>query len=71
MGKRAARWARPDSKTIIENLKVSDEGVRGDAVRFFCPCHAGWDLFEEQVSVLTKLLKDPSDVVRRQALARF
>jgi len=71
MGKRAARWARPDSKTIIENLNVSDEGIRGDAVRYFCPCHAGWELFEEQVSVLTRLLKDPSGVVRRQALHVF
>ena len=71
MGKRAARWARPDSKTIIGNLKVSDEGVRGDAVRYFCPCHSGWELFEEQVSVLTKLLKDPSAAVRRQALHVF
>lgn len=71
MGKRAARWARPDSKTIIGNLNVSDEGVRGDAVRYFCPCHAGWELFEDQVSALTKLLKDPSDAVRRQALHVF
>ena len=71
MGKRAARWARPDSKTIIGNLNVSDEGVRADAVRYFCPCHAGWELFEEQVSVLTKLLKDPSEAVRRNALHVF
>lgn len=71
MGKRAARWARPDSKTILGNLNVSDEDVRGDAVRYFCPCHAGWELFEEQVSVLKKLLKDPSDVVRRKALHVF
>ena len=71
MGKRAARWARPDSKTIIGNLNVSDEGVRGNAVRYFCPCHAGWELFEQQVNVLTELLKDPSAVVRRQALYVF
>ena len=71
MGKRAAGWARPDSKTIIGNLNVSDERVRGDAVRYFCPCHGGWELFEEQVTVLTKLLKDPSDVVRRKALHVF
>ena len=71
MGKRAARWARPDSKTIIGNLGASDEEARGDAVRYFCPCHAGWEAFEEQVSVLMKLMKDPSDVVRRQALHVF
>jgi hypothetical protein len=71
MGKRAARWARPDIKTILGNLNVSDEAVRGDAVRYLCPCHAGWELFEEHVGVLNRLLKDPSDVVRRHALHVF
>ena len=71
MGKRAARWARPDIKTILGNLNVSDEAVRGDAVRYLCPCHAGWELFEDHVVVLNRLLKDPSDVVRRHALHVF
>jgi len=71
MGKRAARWARPDIETILGNLNVSDEAVRGDAVRYLCPCHAGWELFEEHVGVLHRLLKDPSDVVRRHALHVF
>ena len=71
MGKRVARWARPDIKTILGNLNVSDEAVRGDAVRYLCPCHAGWELFEEHVGVLHRLLKDPSDVVRRHALHVF
>jgi len=71
MGKRVARWARPDIKTILGNLNVSDEAVRGDAVRYLCPCHAGWELFEEHVGVLHRLLQDPSDVVRRHALHVF
>jgi hypothetical protein len=71
MGKRAARWARPDIKTILGNLNQSDEVMRGDAVRYLCPCHAGWELFEQHVGVLNRLLKDPSDVVRRHALHVF
>lgn len=71
MGKRAARWARSDIKTILGNLNASDEVVRADAVRRFCPCHAGWELFEQQVDVLSRLLRDPSDVVRRNVLHVF
>src|SRR5262245_4868048 len=71
MGKKQARWARPDSKIIVGNLNVSDEAVRGDAVRYFCPCHGGWELFEQHVDVLTRFLKDPSREVRRQALHVF
>ena len=41
------------------------------AVRYLCPCHAGWELFEQHVGVLNRLLKDPSDVVRRHALHVF
>ena len=71
MGKREARWARPDIKDIIADLQVTDEVVRGDSVRGLCPCHAGWDVFEEHVSDVLRLLKDPSREVRRNALHVF
>jgi hypothetical protein len=50
---------------------MNDEVTRGDAVRSLCPCHAGWDLFEEHVGTLHRLLKDPNDLVRRHALHVF
>lgn len=71
MGKKLARWARPDVKHLVADLQVTDEQVRGDAVRSLCPCHAGWDQFQQHVRSLSRLLRDPSRVVRRQALHVF
>ena len=71
MGKRAARWARPDIADIVANLQVQDEVMRSDAVRSLCPCHAGWDLFEENVGTLLRMLRDPNHLVRRRALHVF
>jgi len=56
---------------VVREVVGCPEAVRGDAVRYLCPCHAGWELFEEHVGVLHRLLKDPSDVVRRHALHVF
>lgn len=63
-----ARWATPDIECLLRNLESPDEEVRGDAVRGLCPCHAGWDVFEQQVSVVLLSLKDRSREVRAQAL---
>ena len=71
MGKRAARWARPDISDIVANLQVNDAVMRGDAVRSLCPCHAGWDLFEEHIGKLHQLLRDRNHLVRRHALHVF
>jgi len=71
MGKKQARWARPDSKAVLANLQVSDEVARGDSVRSFCPCHAGWEVFEQNVSVVLRKLRDPSRIVRAHALHVF
>ena len=66
-----ARWAKPDIVQAVANLDVSDEVVRGDAVRAFCPCRAGWDDFEEHVNLVIRRLRDPSRIVRRNALHVF
>ena len=71
MGKKRARWARPDSSSLEADLQVSDEARRGDAVRSLCPCHAGWEAFEQHVSVLFRSLRDRSPVVRAHALHVF
>ena len=65
------RWPKPDAKQIEAGLKVTDEVVRGDAVRGLCPCHAGWDLFEQHVGDVNRALRDPSRAVRRHALHVF
>ncbi len=46
---------------------ASDKVERRDGVRALCPCHAGWEVFEQNVSVVRRLLKDRSQVVRADA----
>lgn len=71
MGKKLARWARPEIRHIVADLQITDEKVRGDAVRSFCPCHVGWDVFEQHVGSLIRFLRDPNRSVRREALHVF
>jgi hypothetical protein len=65
------RWAKPDVKQIEAELQSKDEVVRSHGVSGLCPCYAGWDLFEKQVGVVIKSLRDPSRAVRRNALHVF
>jgi hypothetical protein len=62
------RWLKPDVNQVEEDLQVTDEAVRSRAVGGLCPCHAGWDLFEDKVDVVIQSLRDPSRAVRRSAL---
>jgi len=40
MGKKRARWARPEISRLVADLGVADEEVRGDVVRSLCPFQA-------------------------------
>ena len=71
MVKKRAHWDSPDIKRSVADLQVSDEVVRGDAVRSLCPCHVGWEVFEQHVGVVLQLLRDPSHIVRAHALHVF
>ena len=71
MGKKRARWARPEVRDLVGGLQASDEMVRGDAVRSLCPCHVGWEVFEQYVAELIRRLRDPSHIVRAHALHVF
>src|SRR5687767_4031736 len=70
MGKKARRWAKPDIKDLVADAKASAD-VRGDGVRALWPCHAGWEVFEQNVSVVFRHLRDRSRIVRAQALHVF
>ena len=59
MVKKRARWATPDIRRLVADLQVSDEVVRGHTVRSLCPCHAGWEVFEQHVGLVFRLLRDP------------
>lgn len=60
-----------DDERLLLNAQSPDEEVRGDAVRSLCPCHAGWEAFERNVSVVLHALRDRSRSVRAHALHVF
>ena len=66
-----SRWRHTDVESRLPDLQSPDEGVRGDAVRGLCPCHAGWVAFESHVGEVMRLLRDPSRAVRAHALHVF
>ena len=65
--KRATCFA-VDSERPISELRSPDETIRAKAVRSLCPCHAGWELFEQHLGVVSELEKDSSPAVRAHAL---
>ena len=71
MLKKSARWATADSKHSVADLEAPGEVVRGHGVRSLCPCHAGWEVFEQHVSDVLRLLGDRNKVVRAHALHVF
>lgn len=71
MVKKRARWATSNIERLLPDVQSSDEEVRGDAVRALCPCHAGWQVFEQHVGIVFRSLRDRSHVVRAHALHVF
>jgi len=71
MVQKRARWAPSTIEQRLPDAQSSDEVVRGDVARGLCPCHAGWEVFERNVGLAFRLLRDPSHVVRAQALHVF
>lgn len=65
------RWAVPDMERLVPDLKSPDEVTRGGAVRALCPCHAGWEAFEEHVGDVMRATRDRSRDVRACALHVF
>ena len=71
MVKKRSRWASSNIERRLPDMQSPDEVVRGDVARGLCPCHAGWEVFEQHVSLAFRLLRDPSHVVRAHALHVF
>ena len=71
MVKKRVSWVAPDIEHRLQDLQSPDEVVRGDVARALCPCHAGWEVFEQHVRLVFRLLRDPSHVVRAHALHVF
>ena len=66
--KKHAAYVAVDSERLISELQSSDETIRAKAVRSFCPCHAGWEVFERHIGIVSQLEKDGSPAVRAHAL---
>ena len=60
-----------DAESLLQHIKSSDEQIRAKAVRSLCPCHVGWQTFEQHLSVVLLLTHDPSPIVRANALHVF
>ena len=63
--KRYRRTTR-EMKRVAAEIEKSDKEVA--RLRDLCPCHVGFDVFEQNVSLVTRLLRHPNQVVRSHAL---
>jgi hypothetical protein len=71
MVKKRARWATSNIERLLPDLQSRDEVGRRHTVRALCPCHAGWEAFEQHVDIVFRSLRDPSRIVRAHALHVF
>jgi hypothetical protein len=53
---------------ILADLQSEDEATRANAVRQLCPCRMPWELFDRLRKAAKPLQKDPSPLVRANAL---
>jgi hypothetical protein len=66
--KKRAACVAIDSERLLSELQSPDEIVRAKAIRSLCPCHAGWEAFEQFIGVVSRLTQDSSPAVRAHAL---
>lgn len=60
-----------DLERALANLRAADEAARAQAARELCPCRTGWNVFEQNLDTLRGMTKDPSPLVRANALHVF
>ncbi len=69
------RKAKPcivlDIERVLGDIHSDDDAVRARAVRSLCPCRSGWGAFEQHLPMIEALKKDPSPLVRKEALHLF
>jgi hypothetical protein len=57
-----------DLERILANMQSEDEVTRANAVRQICPCRMPWEVFDRLRKAAKPLQKDPSPLVRANAL---
>jgi hypothetical protein len=63
--------AEIDLDRTLADLGAPDEAARARAARELCPCHTDWNVFEQSLDTLRRMTKDPSPLVRANALHVF
>jgi hypothetical protein len=66
--KKRAACVAVDPERLLSDLQSPVETVRAKAIRSLCPCHAGWEAFEQLIGVVSRLTQDSSPAVRAHAL---
>jgi hypothetical protein len=69
--RRKKKFAEVDRELLLSDLQSPDEVVRAKAVGSLCPCHNGWEVFEQHANIVSHLTKDSSPAVRASALHVF
>jgi hypothetical protein len=60
-----------EAESRLPDPRSPDEEASGHGVGAFCPCHAGWEVFESHVGEVMRAMRDPSRAVRAGALHVF
>jgi hypothetical protein len=60
--------ATADVERILTGMQSGDEITRANAVREICPCRMSWEVFDRLRKAARPLRKDPSPLVRFNAL---
>jgi hypothetical protein len=63
--------SRPPTEQQVERTLAEmcspDENIRAEAVRHLCPCRVPWPIYQQNLTAVQALQKDPSPQVRRAA----
>jgi hypothetical protein len=66
--RRSQSIGEADIQRILADMHSEDEVTRANAVRQICPCRMPWEVFDRLRKAAKPLQKDPSPLVRANAL---
>src|SRR5262249_46440447 len=66
--RRRSGYAEADVERLLAEMQSPDEEARARAVREICPCRMPWEVFDRLRRAAKRLQKDPSPLVRANAL---
>jgi hypothetical protein len=66
--KRSQSCANIEVERILADMLSDDATIRAQALRQICPCRMPWEVFEQLRKAAKSLRKDPSPLVRANAL---